>query len=131
MTAKDPPSPATQNDAAPMATEDVPQRTGISARPAAKNSVSPVTAKDMPAPAFSNPLPAPGLGKPSPSGNYDGFTVGTDEDKETGHPLASTRGPSKHSGLRQKHDRSSTIQPLDDDAEVEKLKTKLMICRGC
>ncbi len=129
MTAKDPPSPATKGDGTPTATEGVPQRTGISAQsPAARNSAPPVTA-NAPATASSRRSPAPDLGNPSPSGNYDGFTVGTDQDEETGKLLPRTRAPSKTSNVRQKHDRSPA--PLDDEAEVEKLKTKLLICRGC
>ena len=128
MTAKDPSSPTSKGDRTPTASEDVPQRTGISAQPAARNSARPVTA-NAPATASSRRSPAPDLGKPSPSGNYDGFTVGTDQDEETGQLLPRTRAPSKTSNVRQKHDRSPA--PSDDQAEVEKLKTKLLICRGC
>ena len=117
MTAKDPPSAATKGDGTPTATEGVPPRPGMSAQSAAaKNS-----ARSL----------APDLGNPSPSGNYDGFTVGTDQDEETGQLLPRTRAPSKTSNVRQKHDRSPALQPLGDQAEVEKLKTKLLICRGC
>ena len=131
MTAKDR-QPASKGDRTPTATEDVPQRTGISAQSAAaKNSVPPISAKDTSATAFSNPLPTPSLGKPSQSGNYDGFTVGTDQDEETRQPPPRTGAPSKRTNVRQKHDRSPALQPLDDQAEVEKLKTKLLICRGC
>ena len=129
MTAKDQPAPAGKGDGTPKATEDVPQRTGISAQsPAARNSAPPVTA-NAPATASYRRSPAPDFGNPSPSGNYDGFTVGTDQDEETGQLLPRTRAPSKTSNVRQKHDRSPA--PSDDQAEVEKLKTKLLICRGC
>jgi hypothetical protein len=137
MTAKGSPSPATKNVWPPTAAEDVPQRTGTSARSAgAKNSPPPATAKDAPSPAFDNPSPAPRIGKLSPAQEPgpDGFTVGIDGDEETGRPLPVRPRPAKQSKARQKPDTaegSSAIQPLGDQAEVEKLKPKLTICRGC
>lgn len=132
MTAKDQQLPSAKSDVTPMAPEDVPQRTGISAQSAAaKNSARPVTAKDTPTTASSHRSPAPGLGNPSPSGNYDGFTVGTDQDEETGKVISRRRASSKQSNVRQQHDRSPATHSSDDQAEVEKLKTKLLICRGC
>ena len=103
--------------------------------PAAKNPPPPASAKDAPAPATDNISPTQGIGKLSPSqepaANYDGFTVGIDDDEETGQPLSISRRPAKR--VRQKPDTTegpSAIQSLDD-SEVEKLKPKLTICRGC
>jgi len=123
----------------PLVTDDVPPRTATakpSARSAAaKNPPPPASAKDAPAPATENVSPSPGIGTLSPSqtpaANYDGFTVGIDDDEETGQPLSIGRRPAKR--VRQKPDTTegpSAIQSLDD-SEVEKLKPKLTICRGC
>ena len=104
---------------------------------AAKNSPPLATAKDAPSPTIDSISPTPGIGKVSPSqepaANYDGFTVGIDDGEETGQPLPIRPRPAKQSKVRQKPDTTegrSAIQSLDD-AEVEKLKPKLTICRGC
>lgn len=151
VTAKGSPPSATKSVSSPMAIDDVPARTATAKRSprsaAAKNSPPPANDKDAPAPAIDNVLPSPGIdnilptpriGKPSPSqeaaGNYDGFTVGIEDGEETGQPVPARPRPAKQSKVRQKPDtahESSAIQPLDDQAEVEKLKPKLTICRGC
>ena len=139
VTAKGSPPPAAKNVSPPTATDDVPARTATakgSARLAtAKNSPPPANAEDARAPAIDNTLPTPGVGKLSPSQEPgpDGFTVGIDDDEETGQPLPIRPRPAKQSKVRQKPDTTegrSAIQSLDD-AEVEKLKPKLTICRGC
>jgi hypothetical protein len=129
----------------PTATDDVPPRTatarGSARSAAAKNSPLPANDKDAPAPAVANILPTPGIdsllptpgtGKLSPSQEPgpDGFTVGIDDGKETGQPLPIRPRPAKQSKVRQKPDTPSAIQSLGD-AEIEKLKPKLVICRGC
>src|SRR6185312_4700403 len=115
----------------PTATDDVPPRTAT-----AKGSVRSATAK--PTPGIDNILPTPRIGKRSPSqepaGNYDGFTAGVEDSEETGQPLPIKPRPVKQSRVRQKADTtegSSAKQPLDDQAEIEKLKPYLTICRGC
>jgi hypothetical protein len=111
---------------------------------AAKNSPPPANAEHalapaidniLPTPGIDNLLPTPGIGKLSPSQEPgpDGFTVGIDDGEETGQPLPIRPRPAKQSKVRQKPDTTegrSAIQSLDD-AEVEKLKPKLTICRGC
>src|SRR5271165_1036801 len=147
-TAKGSPPPATKNVSPPMATDDVPARTatakGSARLAAAKNSPPPANAEDAPAPAIDNILPTPGIdnllptpgiGKLSPSQEPgpDGFTVGIEDGEEPGQPLPIRPRPPKQSKVRQKPDTTegrSAIQSLDD-AEVEKLKPKLTICRGC
>jgi hypothetical protein len=68
-----------------------------------------------------------------PAADYDGFIVGIDDGQGTRQPPPRLR-PGKQSRVRQEPDAtggSAAIQPLDDQAEVEKLKPKLTICRGC
>ncbi|WP_143106037.1 hypothetical protein [Bradyrhizobium sp. Gha] len=137
-TAKGSPPPATKNVSPPMATDDAPARTATakgSARSAAKNSPPPTNDKDAQAPTIDNILPKPRIGKLSPSQapGPDGFTVGIDDGEETGEPLPIRPRP-KQSKVRQKPDvaeRPSEIQSLGDQAEIEKLKPNLAICRGC
>jgi hypothetical protein len=104
---------------------------------AATNSPPPANHKDAPAPTIDNILPTPRIGKLSPSqdpaGNYDGFTVGIDDGEETSQPLPIRSRPAKQSKVRRKPDTTggpSAIESLDD-TEIEKLKPKLTICRGC
>src|SRR6185312_14329311 len=130
-TAKASPPRAAKNISPPMATDDVPPRTAT-----AEGSVRSATAK--PTPGIDNILPTPRIGKRSPSqepaGNYDGFTAGVEDGEETGQPLPIKPRPVKQSRVRQKADTtegSSAKQPLDDQAEIEKLKPYLTICRGC
>jgi hypothetical protein len=139
--AKDAPAPATENVWPPTATDDGPPQTATAKRSAgsaaAKNSPPPANVKDAPAPAIDNISPTPDIGKLSPSqapaANYDGFTVGVDDGEEAGQPLPIRPRPTKQSKVRQKPETTegpSAIQSLDD-AEVDKLKPKLAICRGC
>jgi hypothetical protein len=143
-TAKASPSPATKKVRAPTATDGVPPRTAT-AKPsapsaAAKNSPAPANAEDEPAPAIANISPKPGIGvgklSPSqePAVGDDGFMVGADDGEETGQPLPIRPRPAKQPKARQKHDTTegpSAIQSLGDQAETEKLKPNLTICRGC
>jgi hypothetical protein len=90
----------------------------------------------LPSPGIDNLLPTPRVGKLSPSQQPgpDGFTVGIGEDEETGQPLPIKPRPAKQAKVRQKPDiaeRPSALDPLGDQAEVEKLKPNLTICRGC
>ena len=134
-TAKGSPPTATKNVSPPVATDDVPARTatakGSARLAAAKNSPPPANAEDARAPAIDNILPTPGIGKLSPSQEPgpDGLIVVIDDDEETGQPLPIRPRPAKQSKVRQKPD--TTEGRSADDAEVEKLKTKLIICRGC
>jgi hypothetical protein len=125
-----------------MATDDVPPPTATAKRStpsaAAKNSPPTANSKDAQSPATENISPTPVTTKlspsPKPAADYDGFTVGIDDVEGTGQPLPNRPRPAKQSKVRQKSDTiagSSAIQPLDDQAEVEKLKPKLTICRGC
>jgi hypothetical protein len=147
-TAKGSSPSATKNVSPPMATDDVPARTatakGSARSAAAKNSPPPANDKDAPAPAIDNILPTPGIdnilpkpriGKLSPSQEPgpDGFTVGIDDGEETGQPLPIRPRPKQSKVVRQKPDvaeRPSAIQSLGDQAEIEKLKPSLTICRG-
>jgi hypothetical protein len=149
VTAKRSPPAATQNISPLTTTDDVAPRTatakGSARTAAAKNSPPPADDTDGPAPAVDNILPSPGIdhllptpriGKLSPSQEPgpDGFTVGIDKGEETGQPLPIRPRPAKQSKVRQKPDiaeRPSAIQSLGDQAEVEKLKPNLTICRGC
>lgn len=149
-TAKGSPPPTAKKVSPPMATDHVPARAATargSSPPAAKNVSPPTATDDVPArtaiakgsspPAIDNILPTPGIGNLSPShepaANDDGFTVGIDDGEETGQPRPIKPRPAKQSKVRQKPDTTggpSAIQSLDD-AEIEKLKPKLTICRGC
>jgi hypothetical protein len=123
-----------------MATDDVSARIATakgSARSAAAISPPPGNDEDAPAPAIDKILSTPGTGHLSPSqqpaADDDGFTVGIDDGEERGQPLPIRPRPAKRSKVRQKADTTeepSAIQSLDD-AEIEKLKPKLTICRGC
>jgi hypothetical protein len=91
----------------------------------------------LPTPGIDNMLPTPHIRKQSPSqkpaADYDGFTAGIDEGEETGQPPPTRPRPAKQSKVRQKPDATegpSATQSLDD-AEGEKLKSKLTICQGC
>ena len=131
-----------------MATDDVPPPTpatkGSARSAAAKNSPPPANDKDAPAPAVDNILPSPGIDKllptprngklsPSQEPGPDGFTVGIDDGEESGRPLPIRPRP-KQSKVRQKPDIAegpSAMESLGDQAEVEKLKPYLTICKGC
>lgn len=113
----------------------------------AKRSVPPRAAKDVPPRAASRSAavehtpsqpdrasPAQAIRRPSPSArpapDYDGFSVGIDDDtpSQTTRPVRSHEA--KQPKLNQAADRVSkqqTVDPGDDD----ELKGKLTICRGC
>lgn len=146
VAAESSPPAATKNVLPPTTADDVSPRPATaksSARSAAAKN-SPPPAKNAPAPAADNILPSPGVDSivptprvrelsPSQEPGPDGFTVGIDDGEETGQPVSRPR-PAKHSKVRQRPDAAKgapAIQPLDDDAEVERLKPKLTICRGC
>jgi hypothetical protein len=140
--------PTAKNVSPPVAPEDVPARTatakGSVRSTAAKNSPPPANDKDAPAPAIGSILPTPGIdnivptpriGKLSPSQEPgpEGFTVGIDDGEESGRPLPIRPRP-KQSKVRQKPDIAegpSAMESLGDQAEVEKLKPYLTICKGC
>jgi hypothetical protein len=122
-----------------MATDDVPAPTATAKRSsrsaAAKYSAPPANDKDAPPPAIDNILPTPRIGKlpPSQEPGPDGFTVGIDDGEERGQLLPISPRP-KQSKVREKPDIAegpSATQSLGDQAEIEKLKPKLTICRGC
>jgi hypothetical protein len=125
-TAKRSPPTAAKNVSPPVATDDVPARTAT-----AKRSARLAAAKNSPPPANAEDARAPAIGKLSPSREPgpDGLIVVIDDDEETGQPLPIRPRPAKQSKVRQKPD--TTEGRSADDAEVEKLKTKLIICRGC
>jgi hypothetical protein len=71
---------------------------------------------------------------PKPAADYDGFTVGIDEDEDTGQPAPKPARPAKQSKVRQKPNPAegpSAMQPPGGQAEIEKTKPKLTICQGC
>jgi hypothetical protein len=125
-TAKRSPPTAAKNVSPPVATDDDPARTAT-----AKRSARLAAAKNSPPPANAEDARAPAIGKLSPSREPgpDGLIVVIDDDEETGQPLPIRPRPAKQSKVRQKPD--TTEGRSADDAEVEKLKTKLIICRGC
>jgi hypothetical protein len=125
-TAKRSPPTAAKNVSPAVATDDVPARTAT-----AKGSARLAAAKNSPPPANAEDARAPAIGKLSPSREPgpDGLIVVIDDDEETGQPLPIRPRPAKQSKVRQKPD--TTEGRSADDAEVEKLKTKLIICRGC
>jgi hypothetical protein len=133
-----------------MATDDAPPPTATAKRSArsaaAKNSPPPAAAKDAPPPAIDNILPTPGIdnmlptphtGKLSPSqrpaADYDGYTAGIDDGEETVQPPPNKPRPVKQSKVRHKPDTTEGPAAIQspDDSEIEKLKPKLTICRGC
>jgi hypothetical protein len=150
LTDKGSPSPATTNSVwPPMATHDVPPPTAT-----AKRSAPPVTAKDAPPPAIatdalptatvkdtpqtasddvsSTPVIARLPPSPKPAADYDGFNIGIVDDGDTsGQTTRPVRPrPAKQSKLSQEPDSIAGQQSVDQ-AEDEKLKRKLTICRGC
>ena len=117
-TAKGLPPPSTGNVWPPAGSDDVPAPTA-----GARRSTPSSAAKDSP--------PAP---PPKPAADYDGFSVGIDDGEVAGHPLPKSHGPAKQLKVRPKPGTAegpSAMQPLGDQAEGEKLKPKLTICRGC
>jgi hypothetical protein len=106
----------------------------------AKDTLPTATAKDSPRTATDNVSPTPVIAKlspsPKPAADYDGFTVGIVDDEDTsGQTTLPVRPrPAKQPKLRQKPDSIEepwARQQSVDQAEDEKLKRKLTICRGC
>jgi hypothetical protein len=147
-TAKSSAAPAATNAWPPSATDGVPPPTAT-----AKRRVPPVAAKDAPRPAIATEaLPTatakdmppmapdgvsstPVIGRPSPSpkpaADYDGFSIGIDDGNTPGQTTRPVRPPpAKQSKLSQEPDSIARQQSVDQ-AEDEKLKRKLTICRGC
>jgi hypothetical protein len=123
-----------------MASDDVPPPAATAKRSAlsaiGRDTPPTALAKDAPPPATDNVSSTPVIPKlspsPKPAADYDGFTVGIED---TGQPPLPIRPrPAKQSKLMQKPDDiegPSAGQQLGDQAEDEKLKRKLTICRGC
>jgi hypothetical protein len=94
------------------------------------------TAKDMPPTAPNNVSSAPVIGRlppsPKPAADYDGFSIGSVDDGDTsGQTTRPVRPhPAKQSKPSQKPDNIAGQQSVDQ-AEDEKLKRKLTICRSC
>jgi len=125
-TAKDTLPSATAKDAPPTATA---KRSAPSVT--AKDTLPTATAKEARPPAIDNVSPTP-----KPAADYDGFTVGIVDDEGTsGQTTPPVRPrPAKQPKLRQKPDSIEgpwARQQSVDQAEDEKLKRKLTICRGC
>ena len=104
----------------------------------AKNSPPTANIRDARAPAIKNASPTPVTTEwspsPKPAADYDGFIIGIDDGKGTGRPTPNRPRSAKQSNVGQNTDTTggpSATRPLDDQAEVEKLKPKLTICRGC
>jgi hypothetical protein len=120
-----------------MATDDVPpppataNRSGL---PVTAKGASPqAIAKDTPPTAIDDVSPVIPRLPPSskPAADYDGLTTGIVDDGDTsGQSTRPVRRPAKQSKLRQEPDRIEGQQSVDQ-AEDEKLKRKLTICRGC
>ena len=137
--------PATTNSAwPPMATPDVspPRATAKSSTPSATTNVGPPSATDgVPPPTATAKRSAPAptakfSPSPKPAADYDGFTVGIVDDEDTsGQTTLPVRPrPAKQPKLRQKPDSIEepwARQQSVDQAEDDKLKRKLTICRGC
>ena len=134
--------PATKNVWPPTATDDVPPPTATAKRStpsaAAKNSPPTANSRDAHAPAIKNASPTPVTTEwspsPKPAADYDGFIIGIDDGVGTGRPTPNRPRSAKQSKVGQNSDTTggpSAIQPLDDQTEIEKLKPKLTICRGC
>jgi hypothetical protein len=128
----------------PLATDDVPPPTAIPKRSAPsvtdKDTLPTATAKDAPPTATakrSAPAPTAKFSpSPKPAADYDGYTVGiVDEEDTSGQPTLPVRPrPAKQPKLRQKLDSIEepwARQQSVDQAEDDKLKRKLTICRGC
>ena len=146
-TAKGSPPSATTNVWPQMATDDVPPPPATAKRSAptvsakdapppaiAKDTLPTATTKDMPPTAIDDVSPVIARHPPSskPAADYDGFTIGiVDDGDASGQTTRPVRPrPAKQSKLRQESD-SNEGQQSADQAEDEKLKRKLTICRGC
>jgi hypothetical protein len=131
VTAKDAPPPAIATDALPTVTvKDTPPTAS------AKRSAPPAIAKDAPPTASDDVSSTPVIARlppsPKPAADYDGFSIGIVDDGDTsGQATRPVRPrPEKQSKLSQEPDRIAGQQSVDQ-AEDEKLKRKLTICRGC
>ena len=153
------PPPSTDKGSAPAATTNSvwPPMAAPNVSPpraTAKRAVPPVTAKDTPGAATATEAPAtanakdapptaaddvsstPVIGRlppsPKPATDYDGFSVGIADDGDTSdqttRPVRSR--PAQQSKLSQEPDNIAGQQSVDQ-ADDEKLKRKLTICRGC
>jgi hypothetical protein len=113
VTAKDAPPPAIAADALPTA-----------------------TVKDTPPTASDDVSSTPVIGRlppsPKPAADYDGFSVGIVDDGDTSGQTTRPvkRRPAKQPKLSQEPDSIAGQQSVDQ-AEDEKIKRKLTICRGC
>ena len=104
--------------------------------PIAADTLPTAAVKDTPPTAPHHVSSTPVIGRPPPSpkpaADYDGFSIGIVDDDDT--PGPTTRPvrprPAKQSKLSQQSDSVAGQQSVDQ-AEDEKLKRKLTICRGC
>ena len=115
-----------------------PSVTAKDARPPAiaADRLPTTTVKNAPPAAHDDVSSTPVIGSlpPSPkrAADYDGFSVGiVDDGDKSGYTTRSVRPRSaKQSKLSQEIDTIAGQQSVDQ-AEEEKLKSKLTICRGC
>ena len=132
MSAHDvPPPPATAKRSAPaMTAKDAPPPAiAADARPTATVKDMPLTASDA---VSSTPIVRRLPPSTKPAADYDGFSIGIVDDGDTsGQTTRPVRPrPAKQSKLTQELDSIAGQQSVDQ-AEDEKLKRKLTICRGC
>jgi hypothetical protein len=110
VTAKDAPPPAIAADALPTA-----------------------TVKDTPPTASDDVSSTPVIGRlppsPKPAADYDGFSVGIVDDGDTSDQT--TRPVKRRPAKQPKLSQEPAGQQSVDQAEDEKIKRKLTICRGC
>jgi hypothetical protein len=127
-TAKGTPPPASAKDPPPTArAKDTPPTA------AARRSARPATAEDKPPTPAGNISSTPAIAKPPPSpkpaADYDGFTVGIDDDSSVQTTQTIRPRPARRPKPGQESDRIEGQQPANQ--EDEDLKRKLTICRGC
>ena len=121
------PPPAIIRASPPTAPEDDPPPATT-----AKRRAPPVTARDKPSPAANNraapPVATNDLPSPKPAADYDGFSIGVQEEpapKAPAKPRAATRSKST------REPDSGAKQPSLDYGDDDQLKRKLTICRDC
>jgi hypothetical protein len=125
-----PPAATAKRSVQPVPLTDAPRRTIATEAPAT------ATVRDTPPTASDDVSSTPVIGRlppsPKPAADYDGFSVGIVDDGDTsGQTTRPVRSRSaKQSKLSQEPD-SIAAQKSVDQAEDEKLKRKLTICRGC
>jgi hypothetical protein len=109
--------------------KDAPPAIAADALPTATVKDTPLTASDD---VSSPPVIGRLLPSPKPAADYDGFSIGIVDDGNTsGQTTRPVRPrPAKQSKLSQEPDSIAGQQSVDQ-AEDEKLKRKLTICRGC